>query len=69
MIFNIFLFIIYNRNHLTEGETHVPKKIEEKQTYKLNLLKDIIGIESFAILQIFLVFFLGWYFLNYHLFK
>ncbi|CAD8141916.1 unnamed protein product [Paramecium pentaurelia] len=47
-------------NHLTEGETFCPVVLNSKMGKIYQKTKDIIGIESFSIVQIFNVTVLGW---------
>ncbi|KAM3143396.1 hypothetical protein pb186bvf_004457 [Paramecium bursaria] len=47
-------------NHLTEGETHNPVIMDSKMGRFYTRLRDIIGPESFAAIQIFNIAVLGW---------
>ncbi|EGR27598.1 hypothetical protein IMG5_193510 [Ichthyophthirius multifiliis] len=47
-------------NHLTEGETHVPRVKGDKCLEWRKKLKEIIGVESFSILQIISIALVGW---------
>ncbi|CAD8178615.1 unnamed protein product [Paramecium octaurelia] len=47
-------------NHLTEGETHNPVIIDSKMGKIYQKMKDILGVESFACVQIFNIAVLGW---------
>jgi len=47
-------------NHLTLGETHVPVVKGTPKAASYEKLRDIIGVESFAVLQIFLILVVGW---------
>lgn len=47
-------------NHLTEGETHNPVILDSKMGRFYQKMRDILGVESFACVQIFNITVLGW---------
>lgn len=47
-------------NHLTLGETHVPMPVNSNKASFYMKMRDIIGVESFSIWQIFNILTIGW---------
>ncbi|EAS03232.2 fatty acid desaturase (macronuclear) [Tetrahymena thermophila SB210] len=47
-------------NHLTEGETHVPRVDTDPKASMYIKLRDIIGVESFSIWQVLNILVIGW---------
>jgi omega-6 fatty acid desaturase (delta-12 desaturase) len=47
-------------NHVTEGESHVPNQIDSKAGKLYMKFRDSVGVDAWAIYQMFTVFVLGW---------